>query len=312
MFSKYLVTASSLFVALTSAASTVDLDALLLLPGVESHDGVDTVFSTKNFYQVSFVKSIAPAIVNSSVIFHDVSRGVAMGNVKSRASIFNPEETYYDWEQYQVVNNGDWRTEWAPASECIWREEKDNSDETPDRFPISVPYNWTSQYSIVDYDTDANEDNLDFRFIKSLLDKKNWLKKINQTVSQSSIMVAPMIKPYNVVQLWYSKYMVWANVQRQYCSGVYPGGTQCSAWSRYYHVDAPTCDEPVASYMTKMLENEVQCPNERNATTLEPLRLNKQGDSDFSLTFEAEEEEETGSKSLWSTLKKIFSKRSIS
>ncbi|EGA79804.1 YCL049C-like protein [Saccharomyces cerevisiae Vin13] len=90
MFSKYLVTASSLFVALTSAASTVDLDALLLLPGVESHDGVDTVFSTKDFYQVSFVKSIAPAIVNSSVIFHDVSRGVAMGNVKSRASIFNP------------------------------------------------------------------------------------------------------------------------------------------------------------------------------------------------------------------------------
>ena len=64
--------------------------------------------------------------------------------------------------------------------------------------------------------------------------------------------------------------------------------------------------------MTKMSENEVQCPNERNATTLEPLRLNKQGDSDFSLTFEEEEDEETGSKSLWSTLKKIFSKRSIS
>ncbi|QHS71874.1 uncharacterized protein SPAR_C00190 [Saccharomyces paradoxus] len=308
MFSKYIVIASSVFAALTSAASTVDLDALLLLPGVESHDGVNTVFSTKDFYQVSFVESIAPAIVNSSVIFHDVSRRVAIGNVKSRAGALDSEETYYDWEQYQVVNSGDWQTEYTPVSECIWREEKDKSDETPDRFPISVPYNWTSQYSIVDYDTDANEDGLDFRFIKSLLDKRNWLKKIDETVSQSSIMVAPMIKPYDVVQLWYSKYMVWANVQRQYCSGIYPRGTQCGAWSRYYHVDAPTCDEPIASYMTKMLEDEVQCPNERNATTSEPLRLNNEGGPDFFLA--VEEEEEKGSKSLWSSLKEVFSKRS--
>lgn len=308
MFSKYIVIASSVFAALTSGASTVDLDALLLLPGVESHDGVNTVFSTKDFYQVSFVKSIAPAIVNSSVIFHDVSRRVAIGNVKSRAPVSDSEETYYDWEQYQVVDSGYWQTEYAPVSECIWREEKDKSDETPDRFPISVPYNWTSQYTIVDYDTDSNEDGLDFRFIKSLLDKRNWLKKIDETVSQSSIMVAPMIKPYDVVQLWYSKYMVWANVQRQHCSGVYPVGTCCSAWSRYYHVDAPTCDEPIASYMTKMLEDEVQCPNERNATTSEPFRLNNEGEPDFFLA--VEEEEETGSKSLWSALKEVFSKRS--
>ncbi|CAI4056397.1 uncharacterized protein SKDI_03G0230 [Saccharomyces kudriavzevii IFO 1802] len=312
MFSKYILVASSVFASLTAAASTVDLDALLLLRGVESHDGVNTVFSSGDFYQVNFIESIAPAIVNSSVIFHDVSHGVAIGNVKSRVDASKPEEVYYDWEQYQVVNSGDWRTEYAPASECMWRDEKHKGDDTPDRFPISVPFNWSSEYSIVDYDKDANEDSLDFKLIKSLLNKKKrnesiFVRNVNETVSQSSIMVAPMIKPYDVVQLWYSKFMIWANVQRQYCSGVYSAGTECGAWSRYYHVDAPTYTEPIVSYMTKMLEDEVQCPNKRNSTVAVPLHLDGEKPSIF---WASEDEEEPNSKSLWSSLRDMFFKRS--
>ncbi|CAI4057013.1 hypothetical protein N7582_000754 [Saccharomyces uvarum] len=293
MFNKYFVIASSVFATLLSTASAVDLDALLLLPGVESHDGSNTVFSSNDFNQVSFMKSIAPAIVNSSVIFHDVSRGVVIGNVKSRAYTFNPEETYYDWYQYQMVRSGDWMAEWSPVSDCMWRDEKDKSDDTPDRFPISVPYSWTSEYSIVDYDKDANEDGLDIELIKSLLNKKNW-HQINETVSQSSIMVAPMIKPYNVVQLWYQKHMIWADIQRQHCSGDDEGHVSCSAWSKYYRVDAPASDEPIASYMTKMLEDEVQCPNVENRTISERLHLNN---------------EDPKSKSFWTSLKDmLFSK----
>ncbi|QID83853.1 hypothetical protein GRS66_006333 [Saccharomyces pastorianus] len=197
MLNKYIVIASSVLATLLSTASAVDLDALLLLPGVESHDGSNTVFSNSDFYQTSFVESIAPAIVNSSVIFHDMSRGVVIGNVKSRVSVSN-EDTYYDWVQYQMVRSGDWGTEWSPVSDCIWRDEKDKSDDTPNKFPISVPFSWTSEYSIVDYDKDANDDGLDMGLIKSLLNKKNW-HQMNETVSESSIMVAPMIKPYNVV-----------------------------------------------------------------------------------------------------------------
>ncbi|CAI1868911.1 hypothetical protein SEUBUCD646_0C00270 [Saccharomyces eubayanus] len=294
MVNKYIVIASSVLATLLSTASAVDLDALLLLPGVESHDGSNTVFSNSDFYQTSFVESIAPAIVNSSVIFHDMSRGVVIGNVKSRVSVSN-EDTYYDWVQYQMVRSGDWGTEWSPVSDCIWRDEKDKSDDTPNKFPISVPFSWTSEYSIVDYDKDANDDGLDMGLIKSLLNKKNW-HQMNETVSESSIMVAPMIKPYNVVQLWYRKHMIWADVQKQTCSGSHDSlSVACSAWSKYYRVDAPASDEPIASYMTKMLEDEVQCPNVENRTTSERLHLDM---------------EVPESKSFWTSLKdKLFSKK---
>ncbi|CAI4058241.1 hypothetical protein SUVZ_03G0200 [Saccharomyces uvarum] len=295
MFNKYIVIASSVFATLLSTASAVDLDALLLLPGVESHDGSNTVFSSSDFFfRESFVRSIAPAIVDSSVIFHDVSRGVVIGNVKSKASTYEAEETCYGWDQYQMVRSGDWMTEWSPVSDCMWRDEKDKSDDTPDRFPISVPYSWTSEYSIVDYDKDANEDGLDIELIKSLLNKKNW-QQINETVSESSIMVAPMIKPYNVVQLWYQKHMIWADIQKQNCSGGHhPLRTGCTAWSKYYRVDAPTSDEPIASYMTMMLEDEIQCPNVENRTISERLHLDN---------------EDPKSKSFWTSLKDMLSSK---
>ncbi|CAI4037547.1 hypothetical protein SMKI_03G0200 [Saccharomyces mikatae IFO 1815] len=307
MFSKYSVLLSSVLVTLVAAASTVDLDALLLVPGVESHNGVDTLFSKKNFHWKTFAESIAPAIVNSSIIFLDVSSGVAAGNVKSRTIMYDSEETYYDWEQYQVVTSGDWETEWAPVSECIWREEKDQGDDAPDRIPVSVPYHWVSEYSIVDYDTEANVDNIDFRLIKAVLNKRNWLERINETVSQSSIMVAPMIKSSDVLQLWYSKKMVWANAQRQYCSACLRGH-QCGAWSRYYHVDAPTYDEPLAFYMIKLTEDELQCPNKRYATAVEPVRINIEGEPNFFIPLHDENEPEE--KSIWNSLKKMLSKRS--
>ena len=90
--------------------------------------------------------------------------------------------------------------------------------------------------------------------------------------------------------------MIWAGVQKQTCSGSRDSlSVACSAWSNYYRVDAPASDEPIASYMTKMLEDEVQCPNVENRTTSERLHLDM---------------EVPESKSFWTSLKdKLFSKK---